>query len=615
MPKNIKKEVKLATDVSYLNKDFDSFRSQLVSYAAANYSEQINDFTQAGLGGLFVDMAAYVGDSLSFYLDHQFNELNLETAIEEKNIERLVRLAGVKATPKSPATAYVDVSVVIPAKFNNNEYEPDPDLLPVIKSETTFTSTNGTNFYLYDDIDFSIKTDDNFLDATVTINGTDSAGNPSSFIVTKEGVCTSGKLINETHVIGDAFVPFRTISLRKGDVSEIIFVKDSDNNEYFEVDNLTQDLVYKRILNDFDDKNLVRERIEMSPASRRFVKEFDRQTGKTGIRFGGGREDVFDDDVIPDPSEFALPLFGDRKTFNSVTIDPNSFLETQTLGIAPKNTIITVAYRSGGGVLHNVPASSIATVSSLIMNFKTTPTPENIVKIRASTSVNNTIPAGGGEEEPTIEELRQIAINNQNSQNRIVTRQDLLSRIYTLPNNFGRVFRAAVVDNPNNPLGARLFIISRNSQKQLIISPDTLKDNLSVYLNQFRLISESIDILDAPIVNIAIKYSIAVEKGYNFQSVINEVNASLKDYFKIENFQINQPILISDVSNLILNTPGSLSLIELKFVGMSGVLNQTAYSNFTYVPSENLSRGMYYPPPGGIFEVKYPDIDIVGRAI
>jgi hypothetical protein len=487
--------------------------------------------------------------------------------------------------------------------------------LPVIKSETTFTSTNGTNFYLYDDIDFSIKTDDNFLDATVTINGTDSAGNPSSFIVTKEGVCTSGKLINETHVIGDAFVPFRTISLRKGDVSEIIFVKDSDNNEYFEVDNLTQDLVYKRILNDFDDKNLVRERIEMSPASRRFVKEFDRQTGKTGIRFGGGREDVFDDDVIPDPSEFALPLFGDRKTFNSVTIDPNSFLETQTLGIAPKNTIITVAYRSGGGVLHNVPASSIATVSSLIMNFKTTPTPENIVKIRASTSVNNTIPAGGGEEEPTIEELRQIAINNQNSQNRIVTRQDLLSRIYTLPNNFGRVFRAAVVDNPNNPLGARLFIISRNSQKQLIISPDTLKDNLSVYLNQFRLISESIDIRDSPIINIAIKYSISVEKGYNFQSVINEVNASLKDYFKIENFQINQPILIADISNLILNTPGALSLIELKFVGMSGTIDFNNYSSFTYVPSENLSRGMYYPPPGGIFEVKYPDIDIVGRAI
>ena len=615
MPKNIKKKVKLATNVSYLNKDFDSFRQQLVNYAAANYSNQINDFTQAGLGGLFVDMAAYVGDSLSFYLDHQFNELNLETAIEEKNIERLVRLAGVKSTPKAPSTAYVDVSVVIPAKLVSGEYQPDPDLLPVIKSETVFSSTNGTNFYLYDDIDFSIRTDDNFLDAIVTINGTDSSGNPSSFSLTKEGVCSSGQLINETHVVGDSFIPFRVISLRKGDVSEIIFVKDSDNNEYFEVDNLTQDLIYKRVLNNFDDKNLVRERIEITPASRRFVKEFDRQTGKTGIRFGGGRSDVFDDDIIPDPSEFALPLYGDRKTFNSVTIDPNSFLETQTLGIAPRNTIITVAYRSGGGVIHNVPASSISAVSSLSMNFKTTPSPDNIVKIRASTSVNNPLPAGGGEEEPTIEELRQIAINNKNSQNRIVTRQDLISRIYTIPNNFGRVFRAAIIDNPNNPLAARLFIISRNSQKQLIISPDTLKDNLSTYLNQYRLISESIDILDAPIVNMTIKYSVSVEKGYNAQSVINDINASLKDYFKVENFQINQPVVIADVSNLILNTPGSLSLIELKFIGMSGTINQSVYSNYTYVPSENLSRGMYFPPPGGIFEIKYPGVDIVGRVI
>jgi hypothetical protein len=560
-------------------------------------------------------MAAYVGDSLSFYLDHQFNELNLETAIEEKNIERLVRLAGVRATPKSPATAYINITVSIPAKLVSGEFVPDPELLPVVKSESVFVSTSGINFYLLDDVDFSVMTDDNFLDAIVTINGQDSSGNPSSFSLTKEGVCSSGQLINETHVVGNSFIPFRTLPLRKGNVSEIVFVKDSDNNEYFEVDNLTQDLVYKRVLNNFDDKNLVRERIEISPASRRFVKEFNRQTGKTAVRFGSGRADVFDDDIIPDPSEFALPLFGDRKTFNSVTIDPNSFLETQTLGITPQNTIITVAYRSGGGVSHNVPAGSITTVSSLNMLFKSTPSPSNIVNIRASTSVDNTIPAGGGEEEPTVEELRQIAINNKNSQNRIVTRQDLISRIYTLPNNFGRVFRAAVVDNPNNPLGARLFLISRDSQKKLIISPDTLKDNLSIYLNQFRLISESIDILDAPIINISLKYSIAVEKGYNFQSVLNEVNYALKDYLKIENFQINQPLIISDISNLILNTAGVISLIELKFSGMNGTVNGSAYSNFTYVPSENLSRGMYFPSPGGIFEVKYPDVDITGRVI
>jgi hypothetical protein len=615
MAKNIKKKVKLSSDISYLNRDFQSFRSQLINYAKINYPNQINDFSQSGLGGVFVDMAAYVGDVMSFYLDHQFNELNLETAIEEKNIERMIRLAGVKATPKSPAIAFINVTIKVPALFQDGRYQPDPSLLPVIRGGSVFSSNSGVDFQLYDDIDYSITTDDHYLDSTVQIAGQDSSGNPTSFFLTKEGTCTSGLLVNETHVIGSGFVPFRKIKLRKDNVSEIVFVKDSDNNEYYEVDNLTQDIVYKRVLNNFDDKNLVRERIELLPAPRRFVKEFNRNSGKTAIRFGSGKADVFDDDVIPDPSEYALPLYGDRKTFNNITIDPNAFLETQTLGITPSNTVITVAYRTGGGVKHNVSANSIQTVKVLNLDFKSTPTPQNVVSIRSSVSVVNPMPAGGGENEPTIDELRQIAINNRNSQNRIVTREDLLSRIYTLPNNFGRVFRAAVVDNPNNPLGSRLFIISRDSNKKLIISPDTLKENLSSYLNQYRLISEAIDILDAPIANIGMKYSIVTEKGYNYQSVINEINGDLIQYMNIENFQINQPLIIADISNLILNIPGVLSLVELKFIGYNGNVNGSQYSSYVYTPTENLSRGMYFPPPGGIFELKYPSVNISGRSI
>ena len=615
MAKNIKKQVKLSKDVSYLNRDFDSFRQQLVNYARINYSNQINDFSQAGLGGAFMDIAAYVGDVMSFYLDHQFNELNLETAIEDKNIERLVRLAGVKDTPKSPAIAYVNISVVIPAIFSDGKYQPDSSLLPIIKGGTVFSSITGVNFQLFDDVDFSILTDDGFLDSKVTILSQNSDGSPASFSLVKEGVCTSGTLVNETHVIDSKFIPFRKIKLRKSNVSEVVFVKDSDQNEYYEVDNLTQDIVYKRVLNNFSDKNLVRERIELSPASRRFVKEYNRQTGKTSVRFGSGKADVFDDDVIPDPSEFALPLYGDRSTFNNLNIDPNSFLETQTLGVSPRDTIITVAYRSGGGVEHNVAASTITTVKSLILEFKSTPTPQSIVKIRSSVTVTNPNPAGGGENEPTIDEIRQIAINNRNSQNRIVTRQDLLARIYTLPNNFGRVFRAAVVDNPNNPLSARLFIISRDSNKKLIISPDTLKENLSTYLNQYRLISESIDILDAPVANIGIDYSIVTEKGYNYQLVLNQINGDLAQYFNVVNFQINQPIVVADISNMILNVEGVLSLLELKVLGYSGTVGSNSYSDYTWISSENLSRGMYFPPPGGIFEIKYPGDNIVGRAI
>ena len=615
MAKNIKKKVKLATDVSYLNRDFDSFRQQLVDYARINYNEQINDFSQNGLGGLFMDVAAYVGDVMSFYLDHQFNELNLETAIEDKNIERLVRLAGVKDTPKSPAIVFVEIGVVVPAVFSDNKYQPDPDLLPTVKGGTVFTSTSGINFQLYDDVDFSLLTDDGFIDAKVEILSQNSDGTPATFSLIKEGTCTSGILVNETHVVDANFIPFRKITLRKSNVSEIVFVKDSSNNEFFEVENLTQDVVYKRVLNNFSDKNLVRERMELTPAPRRFIKEYNRQSGKTSIRFGSGKADVFDDDVIPDPSEFALPLYGDRKTFNNVNIDPNSFLQTQTLGISPTDTIITVAYRSGGGVNHNVAANTITTVKTLNIEFKSTPTPQNIVSIRKSVVVNNPNPAGGGEDEPTIDELRSIAINNRNSQNRIVTRQDLLARIYTLPNNFGRVFRAAIVDNPNNPIAGRLFIISRDNQKKLIISPDTLKENLSSYLNQYRLISEAVDIMDAPIANYGVKYAVVVEKGYNYQMVLNMINADLVNYLNVENFQINQPIVTSDISNLILNVDGVLSLVELKIIGKTGTMNGNTYSDFAWNPVENTSRGMYFPPPGGIFEVKFPDNDIEGRAI
>jgi len=615
MARNIKKQVLLEKDISYLNRDFASFRAELVDYARVNYGDKIQDFSEAGLGGVFVDMAAYVGDVMSFYLDHQFNELNLETAIEDRNIARLVRTAGVKATPKSPAIALVNVSVKIPSVLREGQYQPDIDLLPTIKSGTIFASSAGVDFELYSDIDFSELTDDYEIDAVTTIFKSDSNGTPLSFLLTKEAFCTSAKSVVETHVLGDTFVPFRKVTLKNPDISEIIFVKDSDRNEYYEVDNLMQDTVYKRIMNNFADKNLVKERIELIPASRRFVKEYNRNSGKTYIRFGSGKSDTYDDDIIPDPSDCALPLYGDRKTFNNVTIDPNDFLGTQTLGISPRNTTITVSYRHGGGLDNNVPPGSIHSVSRLNMVFKTTPSAANIVGIRGSVQVNNPMAAAGGENEPTIDELRSVALNYKNAQNRMVTREDVIARIYTLPNNFGRVFRAAIVDNPNNPLAVRLFIISRDTKGNLTIAPDTLKDNLSTYLNRYRLISEALDILDAPVANIGLKYSVVVEKGYNYETVLNKINFNLTKYLKVENYQINQPIIIADLTNLILNTEGVISLVEFEFMGFNGVVGNNTYSIFIFDPTAYMSRGMLFPPPGGIFEVKFPNDDISGRAI
>ena len=617
MAKNVKKQIKLEKDVSYLNKDFDSFRSELVRYANTYYSDKITDFTDNGLGGLLVDMAAYVGDSLAYYLDHQFNELNIETAVENKNVQKLIRNAGVKITGVAPSFAIVNISVQIPAEYYNFEYIPKRSVLPKVLSETTFGSRGGITFTLLSDVDFGERDSDGNLIATSIIGSLDANGNPASFVLTRQGEVTSATTIIETHSLDDQFIPFRTISLRQTDVSEILDIRDSNENIYYEVESLTQDTVFIRSQNNSSDAAEVQDRIQLLPAPYRFTSNFNRETGRTTIQFGSGRAEVFDDDVIPDPSDYALPLYGDRKTFNRVSIDPNSFLDSRTLGVSPRSTTMTIRYRRGGGLDHNVAQGTINSVINLSLNYTVTVSASENVAIRGSLSVSNPNPALGGEDEPTLDELRVVAINQRNAQARVVSKDDLIARVYSLPNRFGRVFRAAVRDNPRNPLASILYVISRDRNGELIESPDTLKENLASYINQFRLISDAIDILDAPVINVGVNYTVAIEKNYNYNQVLRQINAEISRYMNIKNFQIDQPINKTDLLNLIVNVEGVLSMLSLEIIpkNSGNSTGSLTYSSFIFNPRENTDRGMVFPSPGGIFEVKYPQTDIVGRAI
>lgn len=617
MAKNVKKQIKLEKDVSYLNKDFDSFRSELVRYANTYYSDKITDFTDNGLGGLLVDMAAYVGDSLAYYLDHQFNELNIETAVENKNVQKLIRNAGVKITGVAPSFAIVNISVQIPAEYYNFEYIPKRSVLPKVLSETTFGSRGGITFTLLSDVDFGERDSDGNLIATSIIGSLDANGNPASFVLTRQGEVTSATTIIETHSLDDQFIPFRTISLRQTDVSEILDIRDSNENIYYEVESLTQDTVFIRSQNNSSDAAEVQDRIQLLPAPYRFTSNFNRETGRTTIQFGSGRAEVFDDDVIPDPSDYALPLYGDRKTFNRVSIDPNSFLDSRTLGVSPRSTTMTIRYRRGGGLDHNVAQGTINSVINLSLNYTATVSASENVAIRGSLSVSNPNPALGGEDEPTLDELRVVAINQRNAQARVVSKDDLIARVYSLPNRFGRVFRAAVRDNPRNPLASILYVISRDRNGELIESPDTLKENLASYINQFRLISDAIDILDAPVINVGVNYTVAIEKNYNYNQVLRQINSEISRYMNIKNFQIDQPINKTDLLNLIVNVEGVLSMLSLEIIpkNSGNSTGSLTYSSFIFNPRENTDRGMVFPSPGGIFEVKYPQTDIVGRAI
>ena len=611
---DIKKKIRPERNRTYLNKDFDSLRAELLRYARIYFPDKIKDFSEASLGGLLLDMAAFVGDVNSFYLDHQFNELNVETAVETSNIERHIRNAGVKITGASPAFVPVTVYIEVPSEtLSDDTTRPQRSALPIIQKGTIFTANNGVTFELVDNLDFGETNDSNVIKAESVIAETDSSGRPLSYVLFLTGDTVSGTVTTETFSIPNTFVPFRTLTLSQENITEIISITDALGNTYYEVESLTQDTVFKGILNKSDDDEIVKENLEIIPAPYRFTSSTSVRTGLTTVQFGSGKADSLDDDVIPDPSELALPLFG-KRTFSRFSIDPGNLLDTQTLGISPVNTTITIQYRYGGGLRHNVSSETIRTVSSLNIKFKGGLSVTTAQFVRASIDVTNLSAASGGEDPPTLGELRDKVPAARNAQSRIVTREDLLARVYTMPSNFGRVFRSGIRSNPNNPLATQLFIVSRDINSNLITSPDSLKKNLRTYLNQFRLISDAIDILDAQVIDIGVKFSVVADPSANKNAVVQTVISNLASYFDISNFQIDAPIVISEAQNIIINSPGVISLTGLEIFNRVGVIDNRLYSNISLNIPANTFKGLIIGSPGSIFQMKYPNVDIIGSA-
>lgn len=611
---NSKKEIRNVFNRSFLNKDFDALKAELLRNAQQFFPDRIKDFSESSVGGMLLDFAAFVGDTNSFYLDHQFNELDPATAVESKNVLRQVTAAGVPITGASPAVVSVSFTIQVPAVRVNTSYVPQASALPTILEGTILEANNGTRFELIEDLDFSETNRDGSLKAEQRVGSSNSDGSPATFLMRLDGDCISGSRAVERVIVPNAFVPFRTVSLANENVTQIIEVKDSDNNVYYEVDYLSQDTVFRGILNVDDDNDLVRENLEIIPAPYRFIASTDFDTKLVTLRFGAGDARTLNDDIIPDPSDLALPLYG-KKTFSRFTIDPGQLLSTDTLGASPVNTTLTITYRYGGGLSHNVAARTIRNIVTLLASFPGNPSSAIAAAVRASASAMNVAAASGGEAAPSLDDLRARASSSRNAQSRIVTKQDLLTRVYTMPSNFGRVFRAGVRSNPINPLATQLFIISRNAESQLVTSPDSLKKNLRAFLNEFRMISDAIDILDAQVVNVGVEFKIATEPEANRNIVIQDVISRLQRFFDISNFQIDQPINVSDVENIIFNNPGVVSVIDVKIVNLFGSNLEREYSSTTFNVNQGTKKGLVIGPPGSIFEIRYPEYDIVGSAI
>lgn len=594
----------------YLARDFDSLRFQLLEYARLYYPDRLRDFSEASLGGLFLDMAAMVGDNVSFYLDHQYSELSPETAIETNNIQRHLRNSNVPIVGASPATVPCTVYVQVPSSAD----APREDCIPIVQAGSVFTSDSGVDFNLLEDIDYTATRSDGSLLAQKSKGITNKDGTAKTWILALPGLCISGRQVTESFVVGSTFVPFRQVSLANSDVSDIVTVSDTLGNVYYEVNALTHDVVYKNVINTSSDNDIVPEAIKVVPAPYRYINNVDLSTRRTVLTFGGGTADTLENDIIPDPSEFAIS-FPYSRTFSRISVNPQQLLQTNTLGVAATNTTLSITYRFGGGLNHNVPANAIKTVKTLNMVFPGNPQASLAATVRGTAEVSNLIQASGGEDAPTSDDLKALIPSTANAQERIVTREDMLARVYTIPSNFGRVFRAAIQSNPRNPLATQLFIVSRSVDQKLITSPDTLKQNLVKYLNPYRMISDAIDVLDAQIINLTLYFEAVIDPALNRTIVMQNALTKLQTTFNISGYHINQPIIVSEVTNAIFSVPGIIAIDRMVFKSVSGTVNNRTYSDVTFDVASNTTSNIIIPPTGSIFEVRYPEVDIVGRVI
>lgn len=610
----VKNKIRKAANRTYLAKDFEAFRSELLEHARIFFPDKIQDFSEPSVGGLFLDMAAAVGDSLSYYLDHQFRELDPQLAVEPSNIKTHLRNAGVKIFGAAPATVTVKFTFDVNAQLFAGGYRPDLNNLPVVLSGTKVKSLEGVIFSTVDDLDFAERDLIGNLVHQYVVKTVDTNNIPLIYTMTAVVDAVSGEQATETFTIPDTHVPFREISLSNENVSTVISVKDSGGEDYYEVKSLTQDSVFSSLKNDFPDYELVPRMLEIIPAPKRFITKHDPTTRLTTLQFGSGDAETLDNDIIPDPSDLALPLYG-KTNFSRFTIDPNSLLQTHTLGIAPRGTTLTIMYRYGGGLAHNVASDSINELEDLILEFRQTVNPGGALRVRQTMAVNNDSPAAGGSAPPTLSDLQQLIPAARLSQDRVVTKEDLLARLYTMPAQFGRIYRAAVGRNPINPLSSILFLVSLDRSGALVAAPDSLKKNISTYLNEFRLISDAVDILDTRVINFGIRYTVIVAQNVNKIQILKQINNALAAALRRKYFQINQPLVVDDITNIIINTDFVVSLTRLQIFPRAGTVEDREYSSFTLPIEDNTKNGMIFGPDGSIFEMKFPSDDIIGSAL
>ena len=596
MPGHNKKKV----PIKYTDREFNSIKKSLVEHARRYYPNTYQDFNEASFGSLMIDLVSYVGDVLSFYLDFQANESFMDTAVEYDNIVKLAKQMGYKFRDTPSSTGIVSFYCIVPGRSTG--FGPDPDYIPILKKGTELANNSGTAFVLVEDVDFS-KANNEMVVAKVD----EDTGTPTSYAIKAFGQIVSGQLINESIEVG-SFERLKRIELNSLRVTEVISVFDSEGHEYFEVDYLSQDVVYREILNPSADPESPTVLLRPQSVPRRFTVE---QEGEiTYLQFGFGSEESISTDPLTRASEVVLQAHS-KNYATSKNFDPSNLKLTDKLGVSPANTTLTISYRVNTTEDVNAGTNTVNNISIRIVRFnKPSLVPSKVATVLSSFECTNEEPIIGDTTRQTAEEIKRYAIDAYAGQNRAVTAQDYVSVVYRMPGKYGKVKRCTVLqDTDSLKRNLNLFVISTDENDRLTETNRTVKDNLRFWINDYKMISDTIDILNAKIINIGVNFIVTSEDGFDKYETLESCRAELTEYFN-DHFEIGEPLYITKLYQMLNNVEGVLDTTNIEIVSKIG----SRYSTTFFDVEQNMSTDgrILFLPSDSIFEVRFKPVDIVG---
>lgn len=659
MPSNLQKSfAPNSKEIRYLNRDFSQLKESLINFAKTYYPNTYRDFSPSAPGMMFIEQAAYVGDVLSYYTDYAFKESIMSSATERRNIINLARYLGYKVKPSRASTGTVNLFQLCPSTTDGNgNYYPDTDYMLLVKENTQFSNNAGAYYILSQAVDFQVSSSMSSRLDTVYSRKTD--GTPEFFLLQKSGSINSGQILSKEVVVNSP-TPFYQIDLDESNVLAILDVTDSDNNKWYEVDYLAQELVPIATPNDAEFEGSLSQYKDSVPyivkylkTSRRYITIVD-ENNKTTLQFGAGTNGIDDEIVTFDSNLIGVGL--SRISNVNVPLDPANFLKNENYGIAPFNTTLTIRYLIGGGLQSNCPSNDIRNVvSAEFDNPSEGLLPEQVEllnTVKNSLQVFNPVPCVGGKDTETDEEIKQNAMANFAAQSRTITQNDYLVRVYSLPAKFGSVAKAQViadtslevgvnkilvgtVDQNNvasvvnnsddnffrriaydvtNPFAINVYLLSYDANKKLVRPNDALITNLITYLKQSRMITDGVNIIDGYVINIGVEFTITVYKGFNKKDVLLNCIEAVQSFFNIDKWNFSQPINLSQLQLEIAKVDGVQSVISLTIKNKTALEGE--YSSVEYDIAAATKNGIIYPSVDpSIFEVKYPDSDIKGSVL